>query len=110
MVSSKLVAASSAPIVLAILSGGESYGYAILQRIASVSDGALDWTEGMLYPVLHRMEREGLIEAVWRPSESGRRRKYYSILAQGKRALKEQRKEWRIVQDTLGDLLGGCHV
>ncbi|MFT5287267.1 MAG: PadR family transcriptional regulator PadR [Planctomycetota bacterium] len=110
MVSSKLVAASSAPIVLAILTGGESYGYAILQRIAAVSDGALDWTEGMLYPVLHRMEREGLIKAFWRPSESGRRRKYYSIAAKGKRALAEQREEWRVVQDTLGELLGGSSV
>ena len=64
----------------------------------------------MLYPVLHRMEREGLIKASWRPSESGRRRKYYAISAKGKRALNEERAEWKLVQDTLGGLLGGSHV
>ena len=54
-----LVAASSTPLVLAILAEGDSYGYAILQRVRVLSDGDISWTDGMLYPVLHRLERDG---------------------------------------------------
>ena len=58
MPSKDLVAASSTPIVLAILARGESYGYEILQEVRAVSGGELEWTDGMLYPLLHRLERE----------------------------------------------------
>jgi PadR family transcriptional regulator PadR len=74
-----LVAASSTPLVLAILSEGDSYGYAIIKRVKELSDGHLLWTDGMLYPVLHRLERQGLVASKWGESESGRRRKYYRL-------------------------------
>ena len=70
MVSKDLVAASSRPLVLSILSRGENYGYAILQEVKRLSKGELLWTDGMLYPVLHRLERDGLIQARWRTAES----------------------------------------
>ena len=54
-----LVAASATPLVLSILSEGESYGYAIIKRVDELSGGELQWTDGMLYPVLHRLERNG---------------------------------------------------
>ncbi len=66
-----LVAASATPLVLAILSDGESYGYAIIKRVDELSGGRLQWTDGMLYPVLHRLERNGLVEATWGKSEVG---------------------------------------
>ncbi len=72
-----LIAASSTPIILAILAEGDSYGYAILQRVRELSGGQMAWTDGMLYPVLHRLERLGHVEARWEMVESGRRRKYY---------------------------------
>src|SRR5262245_18463548 len=56
-----LVAASATPLVLAILAEGDSYGYAIIKRVAELSGGHLQWTDGMLYPVLHRLERQGLV-------------------------------------------------
>ena len=56
-VTKDLVAASATPMVLGILADGESYGYAILRRINELSGGELDWTEGLLYPLLHRLER-----------------------------------------------------
>ena len=68
-----LVAASATPLVLAILEEGESYGYAIIQRVRELSEGRIVWTDGMLYPVLHRLEAQGSIAARWRESESGRR-------------------------------------
>ena len=56
-----LVAASATPLVLAILAEGDSYGYAIIKRVAELSGGHLQWTDGMLYPVLHRLERQGYV-------------------------------------------------
>jgi PadR family transcriptional regulator, regulatory protein PadR len=96
-----LVAASAIPLALAILEEGESYGYAILKRIDELSDGALEWTDGMLYPLLHRLERLGYVEARWATPPRGRRRRYYSITQRGRSALHEQRRQWRVVSDAL---------
>lgn len=96
-----LIAASSTPLVLAILAEEDSYGYAILQRVRELSGGHLEWTDGMLYPVLHRLGRLGHVEARWEVAESGRRRKYYRITPQGRAQLEEQRKQWQAVDDTL---------
>jgi PadR family transcriptional regulator, regulatory protein PadR len=96
-----LVAASSTPIVLAILAEGDSYGYAILERVRQLSGGRLEWTDGMLYPVLHRLERLGLVDARWEVAESGRRRKYYRITSQGRAHLKDERRQWEAVDATL---------
>jgi len=96
-----LVAASATPLVLAILAEGDSYGYAIIKRVAELSGGHLQWTDGMLYPVLHRLERQGLVEAWWGESETGRRRKYYRITKDGRAALVEQQRQWQVVDETL---------
>ena len=60
-----LVAATSTSLVLAILAEGDTYGYAILKRVRELSGGELEWTDGMLYPVLHRLERSGLVKSRW---------------------------------------------
>lgn len=96
-----LVAASSTPLVLAILAEGDSYGYAILKRVRELSGGHMAWTDGMLYPVLHRLERLGYIEATWAAPESGRRRKYYRMTARGRAQLAEERRQWQAVDATL---------
>src|SRR5215203_4182438 len=96
-----LIAASSTPIVLAILADEDSYGYAILQRVRELSGGRMEWTDGMLYPVLHRLERLGHVEARWEVAESGRRRKYYRITAEGRAHLAEERRQWQAVDATL---------
>jgi DNA-binding PadR family transcriptional regulator len=99
-----LVAASSTPLVLAILAGGESYGYAILQRVRELSGGRLEWTDGMLYPVLHRLERARFVTSRWARAESGRKRKYYRLTAPGREQLAEERRQWRAVDETLRHL------
>jgi DNA-binding PadR family transcriptional regulator len=104
MITKELVAASAEPLILALLAKGESYGYAIIQEIKSLSDGEIEWTDGMLYPVLHRMEDKGLIKARWAESETGRKRKYYSIKQDGKKALQKQREQWLTVHGTLSKL------
>jgi len=96
-----LIAASSIPIVLAILAEGDSYGYAILKRVRELSGGRLEWTDGMLYPVLHRLERLGHVETRWEVAESGRRRKYYRITSRGRDQLAEERRQWQAVESTL---------
>jgi DNA-binding PadR family transcriptional regulator len=99
-----LVAASATPLVLAILSEGESYGYALIKRVAELSGGELRWTDGMLYPVLHRLERNGHVESRWGRSEVGRRRKYYRLTRHGRKELERQRRQWRLVDSTLRGL------
>jgi DNA-binding PadR family transcriptional regulator len=96
-----LVAASTTPLVLGILAEGENYGYAIIKRVAKLSGGQLQWTDGMLYPVLHRLERQGYVAAKWNASESGRKRKYYRITEEGLAELAAQRQQWNAVDDTL---------
>ena len=96
-----LVAASSTPIVLAILDEEDSYGYAILQRVKELSGGRMQWTDGMLYPVLHRLERLGHVEARWETADSGRKRKYYRVTTEGRAQLAEERRQWQAVNDTL---------
>jgi len=95
-----LVAASATPLVLAILGEGDSYGYAILKRIRELSGGDLDWTDGMLYPLLHRLERQGLVTASW-DTVDGRKRKHYALTAAGGDALAERRQQWQVVADAL---------
>ncbi|MEV2238291.1 helix-turn-helix transcriptional regulator [Micromonospora sp. NPDC049891] len=100
-VTKDLVAASATPMVLGILADGESYGYAILRRINELSDGELDWTEGLLYPLLHRLERLGHVESSWQSVPGERRRKYYRITNSGLAELAEQRRQWDTVVNAL---------
>lgn len=102
-----LVAASATPLVLAILTEGESYGYAILKRVRELSEGELEWTDGMLYPLLHRLRRLGYVTTEWRTPPEGRRRKYYSITDDGLAALAEQQRQWMTVTRALGDVWQG---
>ena len=99
-----LTAASVRPLMLSILSEGESYGYAILQRIHDLSDGQVEWSDGTLYPVLHRLELEGLVSSRWSRSSGGRRRKYYALTARGADALAVERREWMTVHEMLAAL------
>jgi PadR family transcriptional regulator, regulatory protein PadR len=106
-----LVAASATPLVLAILAEGDSYGYAIIKRVAELSGGHLQWTDGMLYPVLHRLERLGLVAAKWAESDTGRKRKYYRITKEGRAQLATQRRQWQVADNALrGIWMKACTV
>ena len=96
-----LVAASATPLVLAILLEGESYGYAIQKRVSELSGGNLEWSDGMLYPVLHRLERLGLIAGKWQQAETGRRRRYYRLTTKGEKQLATERQQWQAVDAAL---------
>ena len=66
MFTRELVAASSKPLILSILSKKESYGYEIIKSVRELSNETIQWKDGMLYPVLHRLEKEELIESFWK--------------------------------------------
>src|SRR5882757_2538690 len=99
-ISKDLVAASATPLVLAILAEGETYGYAILKRVRALSQGELEWTDGMLYPLLHRLRRLGYVTTEWRIAE-GRRRQYYMLTDDGRAALADQQRQWVAVTRAL---------
>lgn len=100
-VSKDLIAASATPLILAILKESDSYGYAIIKKVKEMSQNELVWTEGMLYPVLHRLEEQGFIESYWHKSDVGRQRKYYRINERGRAELNLQKKQWEIVNSAL---------
>jgi PadR family transcriptional regulator, regulatory protein PadR len=104
MLSKELVAASTVPLVLSILAEGENYGYALIQRVQELSAGRIEWSEGMLYPVLHWLEKEGLVESEWKEAETGRRRKYYRLRQAGRNVLQTEKKQWLTVHSTLTKL------
>ena len=105
-ISKELVAASATPIILAILQAADSYGYAIIQKVREVSDDRLTWTDGMLYPVLHRLEEGGLVCSRWETAETGRRRKYYRLTEAGRAELGRLREQWLVVHNALERLAG----
>src|SRR3954463_4411297 len=106
----ELVAASSGPLILSILAEGDSYGYAIIQRVKELSGGDIQWTDGMLYPVLHWLETRGQIKGRWEKAESGRRRRYYSLARKGRKALQDQRAQWDLITSTLQKLWRKQHA
>ena len=94
MLPKTLVAASLKPILLSLLDEGEKYGYQIIHQTQVVSGGKIKWTASKLYPMLHKMEHEELVEAFWKPSESGPDRKYYRITPAGRTSLASVKEGW----------------
>ncbi len=104
MLTKAMVAASTKPMILSILCGGEDYGYRILQRIKEMSGGAITWSDNMLYPFLKRLEADGLLSSRWCLSEEGRLRKYYRITEKGRAELEAERRQWNQVHMALAAL------
>ena len=99
------MAATTRPLILSILSDGESYGYAIIQRVKQLSGGHLNWADGMLYPVLHKLEKEKLIRSRWQDTDGKKMRKYYVITEEGRQALAEEQKQWQFAHALMSKAL-----
>jgi PadR family transcriptional regulator PadR len=104
MISKNLTAASTKPIILGVLKQGKSYGYLIIKKIKELSGGNMEWSDGMLYPVLHRLEKEKLIKSEWMISDDSRPRKYYEITELGKEALLVEKAQWNKVNSVLNQI------
>jgi transcriptional regulator len=102
--SKELIGASSIPIILSILSTKESYGYEIIQNIKEISNEKIEFKEGTLYPVLHKLEKKGLIQSSWKVADSGRKRKYYKISREGKKALTIEKENWSTINQIISKL------
>jgi len=100
----ELVAASSKMIILSILSIEDNYGYQILESLKTFTEGFWEWKEGMLYPMLHKMEKDQLLKSYWTETPSGKKRKYYHITDIGTKALETEKSEWEFVNQTLSKL------
>ncbi len=100
-ISKELIGASTIPIILSVLSKKESYGYEIIQRIKELSNGQIEWGEGTIYPVLHKLEKKGYITSSWKTSGSGRKRKYYSINIKGEQKLVSEKENWTVINQLI---------
>ncbi len=104
-VSKDLIAASATPLILALLKQQDSYGYEIIKHIREISDDKLVWTEGMLYPVLHRLDKNGFVESYWKKSSTGRKRKYYRLQKAGAAELENHKQQWELVYSVLSKVI-----
>ena len=106
---SKLFSGTLEMLILEVISAGPSYGYEIAQRVIGQSGERFELREGSLYPALHRLQRQELLAHEWREAD-GRKRKYYKLTANGRKALEQKKSEWaefaRGVQGILGDSYG----
>lgn len=107
--SKELMGASTGLLVLGVLARGPSYGYEIVRTVNEQADGLLVWQEGTLYPVLHKLEKQGLVRAQWQETQSGRQRKYYYITAAGRSSLRQDVQQWTAVNDLVLKLAGVKH-
>jgi len=105
MLTKGLMAASTKPLILTILARGKNYGYEIIQQVKDMSGGHLEWADGMLYPVLHKLESEKLIASEWLLVDE-RKRKYYRLTEKGRKALALEKRAWIEVNNTLMRLWG----
>lgn len=103
-ISKELVGASAVPIILSILDKNESYGYEIMQKVKELSESRIEWKEGSLYPVLHKLEKNGYIKSLWKMADNGRHRKYYAINKKGRKALQDEIDNWKLVHTMLTEL------
>jgi DNA-binding PadR family transcriptional regulator len=102
--SKELIGASSMPIILTILSRNESYGYEIIQNVKEISNGKIKYGDGTLYPVLHKLEKKGLIESYWKIGATNRKRKYYRISKKGKKELSQEKENWTAINEIISKL------
>ena len=93
-------------IVLHLLAPGEAYGYEIVSKLTARTNGALEVTDGTLYPVLYRLERAGYVAVRWETPERGVPRKYYRLTDEGRAELERLREEWLTFARAMAGLLG----
>ena len=95
-------------LVLRALLGGPMHGYGIAMLVRDRTDGLLAIEDAALYQALHRLERQGLVDAEWRSSENNRRARYYTLTPAGRKRLREETASWRRYAHAVEALLEGA--
>lgn len=106
-INKELMKGSTVILILTLLERKPMYGYEMSKEMEMRSSGVLSLKEGTLYPILHTLESEGMVESYWSDGEGGRRRKYYQITKKGKEHLKEKQLEWISFRTAVDQVLGG---
>lgn len=104
-INSDLMRGAAEPVILKLLSGRAMYGYEIIRQVNERTNGEFQWKEGTLYPCLHRLEDQGLLQSSWELTETKPRR-YYTITRKGAAAMQEKVAEARKFVGALNLLLG----
>ncbi len=104
-----LMKGSTTMLILNLLSTSDMYGYQMIKELEKRSDNTFTLKEGTMYPILHSLESQGMVEAYWEDGTSGRKRKYYHITSKGKKLLNEKQKEWKTYSSTVNKLIGGAY-
>ena len=105
-VNKELLKGSTAILILSLLDSKPMYGYEMIKEIEKRSSGVFSFKEGTLYPILHSLESENIVESFWEDKIGGRKRKYYRITEKGKSHLKEKQKEWTLFRSAVDHVLG----
>jgi len=103
-----LMKGSTTMLILNLLSTSDMYGYQMVKELEMRSDDTFTLKEGTMYPILHSLESEGMVQSYWDESTSARKRKYYHITSKGEKLLKEKKKEWQIYSSTVNKVIGGA--
>jgi PadR family transcriptional regulator PadR len=98
---------STPVLILSLLAEQPMYGYRIARELERRSEGYFEMKEGLLYPALHQMERDGLLKSEWRRVTGSRRRKYYFITETGRKVLANSVAEWTTFTEQLMRVIGG---
>ncbi len=103
-ISKELIGASAIPIILSILKNGDNYGYEIVLKVKQLTNNEIKWKEASIYPVLKKLESKGYIKSYWKVQNNERPRKYYTILAEGKKQFEHNMHEWELINSLFGKL------
>lgn len=106
-ISGDILKGNTLTVILTLLEEEEMYGLQIAKEINRRTDGILRFREGLLYPALHQLEKEGLVEAEWQVSSQGPRRKYYRLTSEGRRQAERLRRRWAAFAGAVNQVLGG---
>lgn len=106
----ELVGASTSVLVLGALRRGPNYGYEVVRLLNAEAEGLFSWQEGTIYPVLHKLERLGLVRCRWQEAPTGRRRKYYAITSKGRESLESGRRQWDAFHELIVRIAGASHA
>lgn len=104
-ISKELLKGSTVILILSLLKEDSMYGYQMIKKIEEKSNGIFSFKEGTLYPILHSLEGDNLVEAYWCKSNEGRKRKYYKITEEGKKFSEKKEKEWETFKDAVDNFL-----
>lgn len=104
-INKELLKGSTSILVLSLLQKNEMYGYEMIKEMQLKSSGVFEFKEGTLYPILHNLEEENLVESFWKQGENARKRKYYRITKKGKGTLKEKQEEWTLFTSSVNKII-----